>query len=81
MLMTLSTNGKFTSTKQSNEQKWLVIILFSPQSNLVILYASGMYGMSASAHNDSQMLLRSPWVKNEHFTVVCHMDSEYWLVQ
>ena len=57
--MTLSTNGKFTSTKQSNEQKWLVIILFSPQSNLVILYANGMYGMLASAHNDSQMLLHN----------------------
>ena len=33
--------------------------LFSPQSNLVILYANGMYGMLASAHNDSQMLLRN----------------------
>ena len=33
--------------------------LFSPQSSLVIVYASGMYGMLASAHNDSQMLLRN----------------------
>ena len=33
--------------------------LFSPQSNLVILYANGMYGMLASAHNDSQMLLHN----------------------
>ena len=33
--------------------------LFSPQSSLVILYAIGMYGMLASAHNDSQMLLRN----------------------
>ena len=33
--------------------------LLSPQSSLVIAYANGMYGMLASAHNDSQMLLRN----------------------
>ena len=33
--------------------------LFFPQSSLVIVYANGMYGMLASAHNDSQMLLRN----------------------
>ena len=79
--MTLSTNGKFTSTKQLTKKKTNFRYcsplfaqtmtsrssvnsakqaghLFSPQSSLVILYANGMYGMLASAH-DSQMLLRN----------------------
>ena len=34
--------------------------LFSPQSSLVIVYANGMYGMLASAHNDSDVATQHP---------------------
>ena len=37
--------------------------LFSPQSSLVIVYANGMYGMLASAHNEQRV--GSVFVKQE----------------
>ena len=56
------------SSVNSAKQAWH---LFSPQSSLVIIYANGML---ASAHNDSQMLLRNI---RESKSILCFKKVNY----
>ena len=48
-----ASRSSVNSTKQTGH-------LFSPQSSLVIVYGNGMYGILASAYNDSNIATQHP---------------------
>ena len=73
LVCTIFHSPEVTSKSSVNSAKQ-ACHLFSPQSSLVIVYANGMYGMLASAHNDSQMLLRNI---RESKSILCFKKVNY----
>ena len=59
VVCTICQSPEVTSRSSVNSAKH-AYHFFPPQSSLVIVYANGMYGMLASANNDSDVATQNP---------------------